>query len=101
MSTKKHTGTEEELEFELLTPREYNVFILNDDYTPMEFVVDILMTIFHKTYQEAEAITVMVHKQNRGLCGTFSHEIAETKVLQVSKLAKEHGHPLKAEMEEA
>ncbi len=101
MSTRKHTHTEETVEFDVLTPKEYHVYILNDDYTPMEFVVDILMTIFHKTYQEAEAITLMVHEQQRGLCGTFSYEIAETKVLQVAKLAKEHGHPLKAEMEEA
>jgi ATP-dependent Clp protease adaptor protein ClpS len=101
MGTRKDTHTQEESELELLVPREYHVFILNDDYTPMEFVIEILMTIFHKNYQEAEAITMMVHQQDRGLCGTFSHEIAETKVLQVSQLAKEHGHPLKAVMEEA
>ena len=101
MATRKDTDTQEELDLELLTPKEYHVYILNDDYTPMEFVVDILMTIFHKNYQEAEAITLMVHEQDRGLCGTFSHEIAETKVMQVSQLAKEHGHPLKAVMEEA
>lgn len=98
MSTRK--DTENELDLDVLTPKEYNVYILNDDYTPMEFVVDVLMTIFHKTYQESEAITQMVHKQDRGLCGTFSHEIAETKVMQVTKIAKEHGHPLKSIMEE-
>ena len=99
MSTRR--STDEELDLDVLTPREYNVFILNDDYTPMEFVIDILMSIFHKNYQEAEAITLMVHEQDRGLCGTFSHEVAETKVLQVTQFAKEHGHPLKAVMEEA
>ena len=99
MSTKRIT--DQELDFDVLTPKEYYVFILNDNYTPMEFVIDILMTIFHKSYQEAEAITLMVHEQERGLCGVFSHEIAETKVLQVARFAKEHGHPLKAEMEEA
>lgn len=99
MSTRRNT--DEELDLDVLTPKEYNVFILNDDYTPMEFVIDILMNIFHKNYQEAEAITLMVHEQDRGLCGTFSHEVAETKVLQVTQFAKEHGHPLKAVMEEA
>ena len=99
MSTRRNTDSE--LDLDVLTPKEYHVFILNDDYTPMEFVIDILMTIFHKNYQEAEAITLMVHEKDRGLCGTFSHEIAETKVLQVTQFAKEHGHPLKAEMEEA
>ena len=99
MSTRR--STDEELDLDVLTPREYNVFILNDDYTPMEFVIDILMSIFHKNYQEAEAITLMVHEQDRGLCGTFSHEVAETKVLQVTQFAKEHGHPLKAVMEQA
>jgi len=99
MSTRRNTDSE--LGLDVLTPKEYCVFILNDDYTPMEFVIDILMTIFHKSYQEAEAITLMVHEKNRGLCGMFSHEIAETKVLQVTRFAKEHGHPLKAEMEEA
>ncbi len=98
MATKK--DLENELEFDLLTPREYNVYLLNDDYTPMDFVVDILINVFHKNYQEAEAITLMVHEQGKGLCGTYSYEIAETKIMQVSQLAKEHGHPLKATMEE-
>lgn len=98
MSTRR--DTQSDIDLELLTPREYHVFILNDDYTPVDFVIDILMTIFHKNYQEAEAITLMVHEQDRGLCGVFSHEVAETKVMQVTQLAKEHGHPLKSIMEE-
>lgn len=101
MSTRKDIHADEMLEFEVLTPKEYHVYILNDDYTPMEFVVDVLMTVFHKNYIEAEAITTQVHKEERGLCGTFSHEIAETKVMQVVRRAKENGHPLKATMEEA
>jgi ATP-dependent Clp protease adaptor protein ClpS len=99
MATKREL--QEEVELDVLTPKEYHVFILNDDYTPMEFVVDVLMTIFHKSYQEAEAITMMVHEKQQGLCGTFSHEVAETKVMQVTQIAKEHGHPLKSKMEEA
>ncbi len=81
-------------------PKKYKVFILNDDYTSMDFVVDILITIFHKSYEEAENIMLEVHKKNQGLCGVYSHEIAETKVTQVTKKAQESGFPLKAVMEE-
>jgi len=81
-------------------PKKYKVFILNDDYTSMEFVVDILINVFHKTHQEAENIMLEVHKNNKGLCGVYIHEIAETKVTQVIKKAKENGFPLKATMEE-
>ncbi|MDF1874591.1 ATP-dependent Clp protease adaptor ClpS [Sulfurimonas sp. SAG-AH-194-I05] len=81
-------------------PKRHLVFILNDDYTSMDFVVDILMTVFHKSFEESEAIMLEVHKKDKGLCGVYSHEIAETKVLQVTKKAQENGFPLKATMEE-
>jgi ATP-dependent Clp protease adaptor protein ClpS len=81
-------------------PKKYKVFILNDDYTSMDFVIDILMSIFHKNYEEAESIMLEVHKKDRGLCGIYTHEIAETKVMQVIRKAKENGFPLKATMEE-
>ena len=93
------------LEHELLDslalkhPKKYKVYILNDDYTSMDFVVDILMSIFHKSYEQAEKIMLEVHKQDRGLCGVYTYEIAETKVMQVSKKAKINGFPLKAIME--
>lgn len=82
-------------------PKQYHVYLLNDDYTSMEFVIDILMRIFHKSYVDAHAIMMQVHQKQRGLCGTYSYEIAETKVHQVSSLARESGFPLKAVMEEA
>ncbi len=81
-------------------PKKYKVFILNDDYTSMDFVVDILMSVFHKSYEEAENIMMEVHKKEKGLCGIYSHEIAETKVMQVKKRAKDNGFPLKATMEQ-
>ena len=90
-----------DLDLDVMTPKEYHVFLLNDDYTSMDFVIDILINIFHKTYQESEAIMLAIHDAGQGLCGTYSHEIAETKVTQVTKLAKENGFPLKATMEEA
>ena len=95
-----------DIEFELADevmikhPKKYKVFILNDDYTSMDFVVDILMSVFHKSYEQAENIMLEVHKKDRGLCGVYTHEIAETKVTQVIKKAKDSGFPLKATMEE-
>jgi len=80
-------------------PKKYKVFILNDDYTSMDFVVDILMSVFHKSYEQAESIMLEVHKHDKGLCGIYSHEIAETKVIQVLSKAKDSGFPLKAIME--
>ena len=87
-------------EVSLRYPKKYKVYILNDDYTSMDFVIDILITIFRKEYVEAENIMLEVHKKNRGLCGVYTHEIAETKVMQVIKKAQDSGFPLKATMEE-
>jgi ATP-dependent Clp protease adaptor protein ClpS len=84
-----------------MEPKQYLVLLLNDDYTSMDFVIDVLMNIFHKNYQEAEKIMLDVHKKDRGVCGVYTYEVAETKVMQVSKLAREQGFPLKATMEEA
>ncbi len=99
MSTKKEYELESELS--VIDPKQYKVYLLNDDYTSMDFVVEILMNIFHKSYQEAENIMLEVHRHDKGLCGVFTFEVAETKVMQVSKLAREEGYPLKAVMEEA
>lgn len=94
--------TDYESSTELLAalPKKYKVFLLNDDYTSMDFVVDILMNVFHKNYMQAENIMLEIHKKGQGLCGVYSFEIAETKVMQVHKLAREQGFPLKATMEE-
>ena len=81
-------------------PKKYKVLLLNDDYTSMEFVIEILMGIFHKSYQEAELVMLEVHKQEKGVCGVYTNEIAETKVMQVHKKARDSGFPLRAEMEE-
>ncbi|HIP54417.1 MAG TPA: ATP-dependent Clp protease adaptor ClpS [Sulfurimonas autotrophica] len=97
-------ATKTDLEIEEITslqyPKKYFVYLLNDDYTPMDFVVDILMSIFHKTYEEAQNIMLEVHKKERGLCGIYTYEIAETKIRQVIRKAKDNGFPLKATMEE-
>ncbi|MDF1879500.1 ATP-dependent Clp protease adaptor ClpS [Sulfurimonas sp. SAG-AH-194-C20] len=81
-------------------PKKFKVYLLNDDYTSMDFVVDILITIFHKSYEQAESVMLDIHKTQRGLCGVYTHEIAETKVIQVKKRSQKSGFPLKAIMEE-
>ncbi len=96
------TSTNLELldDIELKYPKKYKVYLLNDDYTSMDFVIDILISIFHKTYKEAENIMLEVHEKEKGLCGVYTHEIAETKVMQVHKRARDSSFPLKATLEE-
>jgi ATP-dependent Clp protease adaptor protein ClpS len=82
-------------------PPLFKVLLLNDDYTTMDFVVQVLETVFHKSPAEAFRIMMRVHTQGKGLCGLYPHDIAETKVATVHDLAQEHGFPLRADMEEA
>jgi len=86
---------------DLKEPSMYKVLLLNDDYTTMEFVVDVLMDIFHKSVEQATRIMLDVHKRGIGVCGTYTYEVAETKVETVTRLARENGHPLKCTMEKA
>ena len=79
--------------------RSCKVLLLNDDYTTMEFVVEILENVFHKQPAEAYRIMMAVHTQGKGLCGVYPHEVAETKVATVIELARENGFPLLAAME--
>jgi len=80
-------------------PSMYKVFLLNDDYTPMEFVVQILEHFFNKSREEATRIMLHVHKKGMGLCGVYTFEVAETKVAQVMNAAKQAQHPLQCTME--
>ncbi len=83
----------------LQKPPFYKVILLNDDYTPMDFVVVILQRFFHKNREEATHIMLHVHQKGIGICGLFTREVAETKVRQVLDFSQEHRHPLKCTME--
>ena len=99
--TERQTGGEvlERTKQELKKPELYRVLLLNDDYTTMDFVVEVLETIFHKQPAEAHRIMMMVHTQGKGLCGVYPFEVAETKVASVIDSARANGFPLRAAME--
>ncbi len=82
-------------------PSMYKVVMLNDDYTPMEFVVMVLERFFSKSHDEATQIMLHVHQKGVGVCGVYTYEISETKVTQVMDLARQHQHPLQCTLEKA
>lgn len=92
-----------ELEVDIVTalerPKRYKVILVNDDYTPMEFVVHVLITFFHLNEVRATHVMFDVHTKGRGICGVYTREIAETKVAQVNTYSHSSEHPLLCEME--
>jgi ATP-dependent Clp protease adaptor protein ClpS len=80
-------------------PSMYKVLMLNDDYTPMEFVVHVLERFFSKNREEAQRIMLHVHRRGVGICGVFTYEVAESKVTQVMDFARQHQHPLQCTLE--
>jgi ATP-dependent Clp protease adaptor protein ClpS len=82
-------------------PTPYRVLLLNDDYTPMEFVVLVLQRFFRMDMEAATRVMLHVHQKGVGVCGTFSYEVAETKVAQVTEFARQHQHPLQCTLEKA
>ena len=80
-------------------PRLYKVLLLNDDYTPMDFVVEVLMKVFNKPIESATQIMMNVHKKGSGVCGVYTYEIAETKTATVHRMAEDNGYPLRSTME--
>ncbi len=99
--TDKQAGGEvlERTKPETRKPELFKVLLLNDDYTTMDFVVEVLESVFHKQPAEAFRIMMAVHTQGKGLCGVYPFEVAETKVETVVERAREHGFPLRAAME--
>lgn len=93
------TGVISRTEPKTKKPSLYKVLLLNDDYTPMEFVVQVLERFFAKNRDDATRIMLHVHQKGVGLCGVYTYEVAETKVTQVMDFARRHQHPLQCTME--
>ena len=91
----------EEQKPKLKPPKQYKVLVINDDFTPMEFVVQVLTMFFSMDEAKATRVMMAVHTKGKGICGIFSHEIAETKVDQVNEFSRLNQHPLMCTMEEA
>ncbi|MFQ3334398.1 MAG: ATP-dependent Clp protease adaptor protein ClpS [Woeseiaceae bacterium] len=90
----------EDSKTELSLPSLYKVILINDDYTPMEFVVEVLMSIFSLNKNTSTRVMLDVHTKGQGICGIYPYEIAETKAAQVMKMASENQHPLLCSIEE-
>ena len=101
--TERQTGGEvlERTRHETKKPELFKVLLLNDDYTTMDFVIEILESVFHKSPAEAYRIMMAVHTQGQGLCGVYPFEVAETKVAQVMDFARRNQHPLQCILEKA
>jgi len=90
-----------ELSLSLDEPEQYKVLLHNDDYTTMDFVVEVLVKVFHKSIEESEQLMLKIHKSGKAVCGVYTYDIAQTKVYQVRQLAKQNGYPLLATFEKA
>jgi len=101
MATKtQETGQQEAQHDKVQPPKMYKVVLLNDDYTPMDFVITVLQRFFSLDTEQATRIMLKVHNEGRGVCGVFPRDIAATKVGQVVAFARQHQHPLACIMEE-
>lgn len=95
------TGVKEDTKIKLKKPSLYHVVMHNDDFTTMDFVVEILMTIFHKEHEEAVALMMLVNNIQRAVVGTYSYDIARTKAEEAEERAREQGFPFRLSVEEA
>lgn len=95
----EHKTAEAKASPSLKEPRKYKVILLNDDYTPMDFVVDVLKRFFQLNEEAAVQVMLQVHLHGQGVCGSFTRDIAETKVAQVNDYARKNEHPLLCSME--
>jgi len=101
MDTKQHNGSvlaPERAKTKL--PRLYKVILFNDDYTTMDFVIEVLQRFFSTNRERALQIMLKVHNEGSAVCGVYTRDVAETKVVHVTEFAKQHGHPLRCSMEE-
>lgn len=95
----RHELSDTAVSTDIKVPRKYKVVLLNDDYTPMDFVVEVLKHFFHLNEEIAVQVMLQVHLQGKGVCGVFTRDIAETKVALVNEYARMNQHPLLSSME--
>jgi ATP-dependent Clp protease adaptor protein ClpS len=101
MANKEQQGSVlEAVKAKVKRPPLYKVLLLNDDYTPMDFVVVVLQTVFAMSREKATQVMLQVHREGMGVCGTYTREVATAKVEQVIDIARKHQHPLQCTMEE-
>jgi len=100
-SKRQESSVVEAIESKLKPPPFYKVLLLNDDFTPMDFVVEVLQRFFAMGREQATRIMLKVHNEGAGVCGVFPKDVAETKVDQVTAFARQHQHPLQCVMEES
>ncbi|HEY5863365.1 MAG TPA: ATP-dependent Clp protease adapter ClpS [Casimicrobiaceae bacterium] len=101
MSNQEQNGSVLEAERTRVKPPPlFKVILLNDDYTPMDFVVVVLQTVFSMSREKATLVMLQVHREGMGVCGTFTRDVAAAKVDQVTEMARKHQHPLQCTMEE-
>jgi ATP-dependent Clp protease adaptor protein ClpS len=98
-SSNGHEAVVQEAKPKLKKPALYRVVLINDDYTPMEFVIDVLMMFFSMDQEKSTQVMLAVHTQGKGVCGTYSKDVAETKAAQVNQFARDNKHPLLCEVE--
>ncbi|RZD42553.1 MAG: ATP-dependent Clp protease adaptor ClpS [Methanobacteriota archaeon] len=98
ITTKEITDTT--IDVNVKEPDKYKVLLINDDFTPMDFVIYILVTIFHHSTEAAEEIMAQVHEKGKGIAGVYTYEIAEQKAVESTTQARKNGHPLNVEIEE-
>ena len=91
---------DEKIKVEIKEPSTFKVIFLNDDYTPMDFVVSLMVEVFKHSEQTAHAITMQIHEEGSGVVGEYSFEVAEQKALEATQLCKQHGFPLRIKLEE-
>lgn len=99
MEFENKTETQTDYSEDLQEPAQYRVFLLNDDFTSKDFVVAVLIAVFHKKHEDANVIMEDVHKKGRGIVGTYTFDIAATRCLQVHEAARQNGFPLRCIME--
>lgn len=97
-SEQTQTGTRSETRVQY--PSKYNVIFHNDDFTPMEFVISLLVEVFDRSLEQAKQITVQIHESGQGIAGTYYHEVAEQKQQESVVLSRHNGHPLKITLKE-